>query len=292
MKGNLHPRNKHQGRYHFEILAEKFPDLKTFLSYNRHQEISIDFANPKAVKVLNQALLITIYGLKFWDIPDQFLCPPIPNRADYIHYLADLIGTPRPDNPVHVLDIGSGANCIYPLLGYLEYNWNVVGTESNPVSYQAAKTILDQNSIPPTKIEIRLQPDPTKIFHHMIQPGEFYHATLCNPPFHASAEEAAGVNLKKWRNLGKAAVTNFGGQHSELWCPGGEVAFVSQMIEESAHYKNQCRWFTSLLSKKTSLNPIYDFLRKRKVNEWKTIEMEQGQKKGRFVAWTFLQEDR
>lgn len=38
---------------------------------------------------------------------------------------------------------------------------------------------------------------------------------------------------------------NFGGQQQELWCEGGEVAFITQMIAESQQFGRQVKWFTS-----------------------------------------------
>ena len=291
-KGILHPRNRHQGRYDFQQLKLLHPELVQYLGLNHHQEETIDFSVPEAVKALNRALLKQYYGIIHWDIPTDYLCPPIPGRADYIHFLADLLaeqnGGVVPRGPqVRVLDIGVGANCIYPILGHLEYHWSFVGADIDRVAIQSAKKMVEANPSLHGSIEIRLQ-DTKHIFKNMIQKGEFFDLTLCNPPFHASAEEANEVNRRKWRNLGKAAVANFGGQNHELWCEGGEVAFVSQMIEESAEMPKSCFYFSSFVSKEASLSPIYDLLRKMKVTKWQTIEMAQGQKKSRFVAWTFL----
>ncbi|MGZ5191974.1 MAG: RlmF-related methyltransferase, partial [Flavisolibacter sp.] len=88
-KSTLHPRNKHQDRYHFEELIADCPDLKPFVAINKFNIETIDFTNPKAVKTLNRALLKHFYKIDHWDIPENYLCPPIPGRADYIHNIAD-----------------------------------------------------------------------------------------------------------------------------------------------------------------------------------------------------------
>jgi 23S rRNA (adenine1618-N6)-methyltransferase len=90
-KSNLHPRNKHRERYDFKQLINSCPELAQFVKLNNYNTESIDFFNPEAVKALNKALLKHFYGVNFWDIPKHYLCPPIPGRADYIHYAADLL---------------------------------------------------------------------------------------------------------------------------------------------------------------------------------------------------------
>ena len=100
--------------------------------------------------------------------------------------------------------------------------------------------------------------------------------------------------MRKLRNIGKQKsgkpTLNFGGQNNELWCEGGELAFITNMIYESAHFETQCLWFTVLVSKKENLKPLYNHLKKVKAFDVKTIDMEQGNKTSRFIAWTFLDE--
>jgi 23S rRNA (adenine1618-N6)-methyltransferase len=292
-KGELHRRNRHHGLYDFPELQDLVPELGKYVKPNHAGIASIDFAEPKAVKLLNQALLRKFYGVKTWDIPDDYLCPPIPGRADYIHYAADLLASSNggqipTGKHVRVLDIGVGANCVYPIIGSQEYGWSFIGTEMDEGAFRSASTIVAQNSNLSPFIEIRKQANSLKIFDGMIREDESFDLSICNPPFHSSAEEANEVSSRKWRNLGKAAVANFGGKSNELWCPGGEVAFVSQMIQESVLKPKACLWYTSLVSKEASLGEIYGALRSAKVAEWRTIEMAQGQKKSRFVAWTFV----
>jgi 23S rRNA (adenine1618-N6)-methyltransferase len=76
----FHPKNKHHGKYDFKTLIQSNPDLTSFVVVNEFGTETIDFANPDAVKMLNKALLLYFYGLKNWDIPKGFLCPPIPGR--------------------------------------------------------------------------------------------------------------------------------------------------------------------------------------------------------------------
>jgi 23S rRNA (adenine1618-N6)-methyltransferase len=306
-KVNLHPRNRHRGRYDFAQLELVLPELKAFLMANRFDanELTIDFANPLAVKTLNAALLKQFYGVNAWTIPPDYLCPPIPGRADYLHHAADLLAESAgsidgeiPRGPtIHVLDIGVGANCIYPLIGHHEYGWHFVGTDVDAVAIASASQMVKANAGLSEEIEFRLQTSPEKIFDGIFKAGDRFDIVICNPPFHASAADAAAGSLRKWKNLGKARTAetkpnlNFGGQAVELWCEGGEAGFVSRMVAESAQRKKQVLWFSSLVSKEENLPAIYDALKKVGAHKVKTIDMAQGQKKSRIVAWTFMSGD-
>ncbi|HQF47766.1 MAG TPA: RlmF-related methyltransferase, partial [Flavobacterium alvei] len=149
-KTNLHPRNQHRMGYNFEELIALCPELQPYVSINEHNIKTIDFSNPQAVKALNKALLIANYDIQNWDIPSTNLCPPIPGRVDYIHYIADLLasnnnGTIPEGENVQVLDIGIGANCIYPILGNTVYGWSFVGTEIDEKAIQNCKKIIEAN---------------------------------------------------------------------------------------------------------------------------------------------------
>ncbi len=281
----MHPRNRHQGRYDFKLLIKALPELSRFIITKFGNE-TIDFTDPHAVKTLNRALLMSMYGISYWDIPDQFLCPPIPGRADYIHTVADLVKGKR-DSSVRVLDIGTGANCIYPLIGNAEYSWRFVATDIDQEAVKNSQQIVAKNNLS-DQIEIRFQGDQKKIFDGIIRPDEKFHLTMCNPPFHGSPEEARLGTERKWKNLGKKGkALNFGGKGHELWCPGGELAFVTSMIRESKTFGNQCQWFTSLVSKEEYLKDFGKILKENDARESRVLKMEQGQKKSRVLAWTF-----
>lgn len=284
----MHPKNKHQDRYDFKQLISQTPALKNHVLINEFGIETIDFSNPASVKELNRSLLKSFYGISNWDIPDNFLCPPVPGRADYIHYVSDLLENPK-DQSVVGLDIGVGANCIYPIIGRAEYGWKFVGSEIHPSALNGAQRNVANNQLLREGVEIRAQKLKDFIFKGIIQPKDRFHFTMCNPPFHASAEDAAAATERKNKNLGlKKQTLNFGGKPNELWCPGGEFGFVSQMIAESAFYKNQVLWFTTLISKKDHLSGLQERLKREKPYEMRVIEMAQGQKVSRILAWTFV----
>lgn len=291
-RNELHPRNKHNGQYDFALLTASYPPLRKFVSLNPYGLQTINFFNPHAVKALNKALLISCYGIRYWDIPKDYLCPPIPGRADYIHYIADLIGIGQPETRKRrCLDIGVGANCIYPIIGCTEYGWTFVGTDIDPVSIENARKIVTCNPVLAHQIELRLQKESRHIFEGILLKDEFFDVTICNPPFHSSAEEAETSTLRKLSSLkGKRiskAELNFGGRANELWCEGGELRFLLNMIAESSKYRENCRWFTSLVSKEKNLEKLTGKLKSVNVAEYKVIEMHQGTKSSRILAWRF-----
>jgi 23S rRNA (adenine1618-N6)-methyltransferase len=293
----LHPRNKHRERYNFKQLVDTCPALAAFVKLNKYDDESIDFFDAAAVKMLNKALLKHYYNINYWDIPQNYLCPPIPGRADYIHYAADLLGSKNngiipTGNKIKCLDIGTGANCIYPIIGINEYDWSFTGSDIDPVAIEAANKIIELNPVLKGTIELRLQTKAANIFTRIIQKDERFDLTLCNPPFHASASEARAGTLKKLNNLKRRKITkpvlNFGGSNNELWCKGGLERFVQIMITESKQFADSCFWFTALISKSDYLENIYESLKKAGAAEAKTIPMGQGNKISRIVAWTFL----
>ncbi|MFA0569213.1 23S rRNA (adenine(1618)-N(6))-methyltransferase RlmF [Vibrio gallaecicus] len=333
----LHPRNQHTGRYDFSLLVKALPELAEHLIKNPSGEDTVNFSDPVAVKLLNKALLAHHYGVKHWDIPVGYLCPPIPGRADYIHRVADLLNSEcedglYPHKSVKAFDVGVGANCIYPIIGATEYNWKFTGSDVDPLSIKAANFIAESNPTLKGKIRCKLQHSEDFIFKGIIAHNERYDVTICNPPFHSSLEEAEKGSQRKIDNLaanrakksgqatanfdrskldsnklgknkfGKNAapmtnkeqpisgkpVLNFGGQKSELWCEGGEAEFVSKMARESRKFSTQVLWFTTLLSKKDNVEILRKELDRQQVKQVKVVEMSQGQKVSRFVAWTFM----
>jgi len=294
-RSKLHPRNQHKNGYDFNLLTTEHPALQPFVITTPAGTQSIDFSDNKAVKTLNQALLKAHYNVDFWDIPEHNLCPPIPGRVDYIHYLADLLSDDNQQNiplgkQIKVLDIGTGANLVYPLTGMHEYKWHFTGTDIDAASIKIAKQIAQFNGL---KITLKHQKNAASIFNGVVNQKELYHLTLCNPPFHASAEEASKGSERKWKNLGKAPsnALNFGGHNNELWCDGGEVKFISNMIKESENFAEQVMWFTSLVSKKDNIAALEEVLKVHPIAEYKIVDMAQGQKISRFIAWSYFDKD-
>ncbi len=244
---------------------------------------SLDFTERKALLLLNRTLLRRDYRLRHWDVPEGHLVPPLPGRLDYIHALADLT-----DNPETVLDIGTGASLIYPVLGVMEYGWHFVGTDISERAVKVASAIARMNEPLKKYIVVRRQSDPGSIFRGVVREGERYGATMCNPPFYESRGDAEAAGRKKWTKLGRQnSGLSFGGSDSELWTPGGERRFLRDMIRESPAFGSQIEWFTTLVSKRGYLDAAQSELERVGAGEVRIIPMEQGNKKSRVLAWRF-----
>ena len=299
-KVRLHIRNKNRERYDLEALVTAVPELKEYIKPSKSGEDSVDFANPVAVKLLNKALLSHYYGVKNWDFPEENLVPPIPGRADYIHYMADLLGQtnfgeiPTGDK-IKCLDIGVGANCIYPIIGVTEYGWSFIGSDIDPKSIESATNIVNSNPSLEGNVECRLQENSTAIFEGILNTDEKIDFSICNPPFHSSTEEAEKSSRRKVKNLsGKKVVRpelNFAGISNELTCEGGEHAFIHNMIKESEQFGKNCYWFSTLVSKKSNLKGIYKVLNDMEATGIKTIPIGTGNKSSRIIAWSFLSKE-
>lgn len=284
----MHPNNKHTEDYNFKVLIDAHSELATFVFTNAHETETIDFANPKAVLALNTAILKHSYNLSDWNIPEGYLCPPIPGRADYIHHIADLLKTDGVSKNIKGLDIGMGANCIYPILGVQIKNWQMVGSDINDTAVKAAQANIDSNKQLAKTIEIRHQKNNANIFKGIIQPGEYFNFTMCNPPFYSSEKEATDETKRKQKNLAYSADAkrNFGGQANELWCNGGEALFLKRIIKQSTDFKKQVGVFSSLVSKSEHLSKLIKLLTKLGA-EYDTIKMQHGNKKTRILVWKF-----
>lgn len=296
-KVELHLRNAHRQRYPLEELIMGCPELSAFVNPNSYNDLSINFHDSKAVLALNKALLMRYYGITWWQIPKNYLCPPIPGRADYIHNVADVLATSNhgkipTGNAVTCLDIGVGANCVYPIIGNHSYGWSFIGSDVDKAAIQSASAIVANNSALNGKVSIRLQPNASHIFQGVLTKDDCIDMVVCNPPFHASLKDAQKGTVQKLSRLHQKhiqkAELNFGGQGYELWCIGGEAQFIETMITESKSFGKTCLWFSTLVSKSSNLPRILAKLEATQATEIRTVSMGQGNKISRLVAWTFL----
>lgn len=294
VKHRHHLRNRFKERYDLEDLVKYEPGLANYIVDTKGGK-SVDFSNSNAVRLLNRSLLKSAYGIKYWDLPEDSLSPPIPGRLDYVHAAADLlIGEETPIEDVTqdftVLDIGTGASLIYPILFHYEYGWKSVATDINPASLNSAQTIIDQNDFNPS-IKLSRQKTGDNFFESIVEENMRFDLVVCNPPFFKNQEEAQAATRRKNRNIhGKKVdetVRNFKGLDKELIYPGGEKKFLSGMIRESVRFKNQILWFSSLVSNKSLVSHVKSEMAMAKPDEWGVKDLSHGNKASRMVYWSF-----
>ena len=243
-------------------------------------------------------MLLQHYKLDHYQLPIGHLCPAVPGRADYLCHVKTLLDEHSPESndntSYRVLDIGAGANCIYPIIGAQLFNWQMVGADIHSDAVASAKEIVAATKGLKNNIEIRHQKDNANIFTGIIKEDEYFDVTICNPPFHTSEIEANKGTMRKLANISKdkdyafrqELVQNFGGKANELWCNGGEALFIKRMIKQSLKHKHQVGVFTTLVSNKEHLNKLYKQLDKAKASH-KTVVMHIGNKNSRMLAWSF-----
>lgn len=292
----MHPNNPHTNGYNIPQLVSANPALEKYTFTNKFKTLTIDFSDSNAVFELNKALLFHHYKLEYYSIPENYLCPAIPGRADYLFYINDLIDALDHKKPTQIkgLDIGVGANCIYPILGASLFKWQMVGSDIDAIAVEAATKNINSNPSLKQYIEVRHQKTNANLFEGAILENEYFHFTMCNPPFYASEDKANKIAFQKLKNLNPDKTIaelkrNFRGQSNELWCNGGEALFIKRMIKQSVSFKTQVGFFTTLVSKKEHLNTFYKQLKKLKATH-QTIKMSQGNKISHLLIWHFNEE--
>jgi len=294
IKSTLHKRNRHRAQYDFEKLTAVNPKLDTYVHKNKYGTLSIDFFNAHAVKALNTALLLYHYDLQYWDIPKKYLCPAVPGRADYIHYVADLFPEKKRRSALRCLDIGVGANCVYPIVGTTEYGWEFIGTDIDKDALRSAQKIIDNNPTLKNKVTLRHQENSEFILRTVIDTKERFDLLLTNPPFHASKKEADKAALRKLNNLKgkgfKETKLNFEGQSNELWTEGGEQKFITKLIHDTYMFRKALHWCTCLVSKEKTLAVCERKFKKIGAVEKRILEIGTANKKTRILAWRWKKE--
>ena len=290
----MHAQNPYGNRYDLKRLTKHYHALEKFIVLNPSGEETIDFSSSEAVFALNKSMLLADFKLGDYELPSGYLIPPVPGRLDYLLHVRDFLTEKfnvSENSQLNGLDMGSGANGIYCILGAQYFNWKMVGSETDAKAVEIANANIQKTKGLNDKIEIRHQQDKGSLFKNTIQANEQFDFVVCNPPFHSSKEEALKGSLRKVKNLGGYAVKekfllNFEGQANELWCNGGEVLFIKRLIKESVGFKNQVKVFSTLVAKSESVAAIKKQLSKVKAN-FEVIPMALGNKKGRYVMWWF-----
>ncbi|GFZ46189.1 hypothetical protein JCM24511_04436 [Saitozyma sp. JCM 24511] len=298
----MHPKNPYAtNKPNFAQLASRYPDFAPFVTVGSDGYASIDFQDAAALRTLTRCLLKEDWKLDV-DLREDRLVPTLANRLDYLLHILDLhdylaksrtsaVRTDGPSSdslgveaPLRVLDIGTGAVAIYPLLlRCLRPSAEIVGTELDETSLTHAQSVLLSNSIPPSSIRLERPTSTDRILFPLFRPDTApFDFTVCNPPFFASEEEMREGQDRKAESA-HAAPTAAG---NELITEGGEVRFVGTMIEESMQVGDRCRWYTSLIGRYSSLAPLVDLLRKHQVDNYFIKSIKQARTARWILGWS------
>lgn len=285
----MHPRNIYsKSPPDFKILAEKFEYLRRFAKETSSGNFSLNFKDPGALRALTCALLEQDFGLKL-NIPLDRLIPTVPLRLNYILWIEDLLSCLSKvyrHGTVRGFDVGTGASCIYPLLGAKLNGWHFLATEVDESSVSFAEENVKSNGL---ESKIRVKQVTHNSFLRVPLQHEEHHAfdfCMCNPPFFVSEFEASHGTTRSEKRPQPAGICT--GTQTETVTGGGEVEFVKEMIKDSLILKEQISWYTSMLGKKSSLSLILAYLQDNNVKTITTTEFCQGQTMRWGVGWSFL----
>lgn len=330
----IHPKNKYsENPPDFSLLASLYPSFETYVFYSRDGRPRIDWTDFNATRELTRVLLLHDHGINWW-IPDGQLCPTVPNRSNYIHWLEDLLASdviPKPhssNDKVRGFDIGTGANCIYPLLGASLLGWSFVASDITDIALEWAERNVQSNphisnlieirkvrcceELPPIQesndeervfggesgIEVReggneAEASSSATFDVPAATDRSYHGPpiLINVVREGETFDFCMCNPPFFENIEEGGLnpkTSCGGTHKEMVCHGGEKAFITRIIEDSVSLKESFRWYTSMVGRKINLKFLISKLREVGATIVKTTEFVQGQTCRWGLAWSFL----
>uniref|UniRef100_A0A672JBD1 U6 small nuclear RNA (adenine-(43)-N(6))-methyltransferase n=1 Tax=Salarias fasciatus TaxID=181472 RepID=A0A672JBD1_SALFA len=280
---SMHPRNRYKDKPpDFAYLASKYPDFQQHVHTSLAGRPVVNFKEPEAVRALTCTLLKEDFGLTI-QIPLERLIPTVPLRLNYIHWVEDL--TDGQKQPRRGIDIGTGASCIYPLLGATMNGWYFLATEVDDICFDYATKNVEQNNLSEL-VKVVKVPQKTLLMDALKEETEIvYDFCMCNPPFFANQLEAKGVNSRNSRRPPPSSV-NTGGV-TEIMAEGGELEFVKRIIHDSLQLKKRLRWYSCMLGKKCSLAPLKEELRKQGVPKVTHTEFCQGRTMRWALAWSF-----
>ena len=304
----MHPLNPYRDRRpDYRALSKLYPD-----ELGPHvRDGAIDYRSADAARALTTVLLRNDFGVD-WTMPRDRLCPPVPNRLNYICWLSELLALRAPTRePVRGIDIGTGASLIYPALGVSAMGWSFLATEIDEYSLQSARGIIERNSWH-SRVDLRhvaCKNASTGPLRAALRDDDGnFDFVMTNPPFFASIDE-----------LSPNPHTACAASAAELVTPGGEVAFVSALIRDSLALGSRVRWcvrpwslgrtgarkrgegaarwptsqhnlrirYTSMLGRRRSLKPLLRRLRDDGVQNVRTTRFIQGRTRRWALAWTF-----
>ncbi|KAG5884627.1 hypothetical protein JTB14_023821 [Gonioctena quinquepunctata] len=281
----MHPRNIYKSPPDFKQLALDYPEFRGFVKQDISGKVSVDFKDLKSLRALSCTLLKKDFGLKV-SIPLNKLIPTIPLRLNYILWLEDLLSLTGKAENIIGIDIGTGASCIYPLLAAKKNKWSMVATEVDGDSISCARQNIEANALQNLIKIVKVEKD---TLLHGVESDEQYDFCMCNPPFFASTQELhPGFNS---RSLCRPKPKNsFCASVNEVVVKGGEMDFISKLINESKELGKRVQIYTTMMGHKRTLPQLKKLLREAQVTSFKDTEFCQGNTTRWGLAWTYCEQ--
>uniref|UniRef100_A0A8D8YNU1 Methyltransferase-like protein 16 n=1 Tax=Cacopsylla melanoneura TaxID=428564 RepID=A0A8D8YNU1_9HEMI len=310
----MHPRNRYVVPPNFKQLAIEYPEFRKHLQQDLSGKLKFNFHDAEALRIFSTTLLHKDFGLTV-DIPPHCLVPTLPLRLNYILWIEDLLQANQFEGPVHGIDIGSGASCVYPLLACHTNSWSMLALECDPVSVDYARRNVQQNNLQELISVKHTSSSDNSHLESYLEPNVSYTFTMCNPPFFASSDDLnwehgrekndskqleSGKheidcdesslnkrNRSRNRNKRRKPPPNAQtGNKTELIAQGGEVSFVEKMIQDNIDLR-QIKIFTTMLGHKSSFIRVKQFLMEHPlVKQVSSTEFCQGNTMRWGLAWT------
>lgn len=278
----MHPRNVYKEKKpNFQALAVKYPEFQCHTSQEISGKVTLNFKDPDALRALSTVLLKEDFGLDV-HIPADRLVPTIPLRLNYIHWIEDMLKTTWNDE-IKGIDVGTGASCIYPLLGSRMNGWKFLASEQDEQSVASATKNVEQNGLQHLITIQKVEMD-SGLKELLDGNGGSYDFCMCNPPFFGSQEEVDGQFQREGRSKPHSTSTA-SSMESITW--GGEFCFVNRLIKDSLQLRDTVRVYTSMVGKKLNLAALKDELRNYKVPKISSTEFCQGKTMRWGLAWSF-----
>ena len=239
----------------FLLLIKEFPELKKYIlkqDKDKKEEIAFDWSNNDLSLLMTKSILNYYFNIKYYHIPKGYLIPPIPSRLNYLNLIKSLLTSKYNGNIINDIigiDIGTGANIIYPILGNSLFKWKFICTEINDEAYNNAKIILQKNNLE-QNITLIKQKNKNNIFLGILNQENKYSFSICNPPYYDYETEIKLDDKKRDNEF------NF----DEVYYKQGEFGFFKRYFEESICYKKNVFLFTILIGKKSNAENIYDII--------------------------------
>lgn len=358
----------------FHDFAEQYPDFREAwdeLKQRRRGETLSESSSSRSFSThvdsafnvaLTRAILCHNFDLSLPSMPEGYLCPPVPNRLNYVLWLNHLLEQssdeqcfeqePSPSDASRGIgiDIGCGASCIFPLLLTTDRFNPTMGKYANSASSECSSrwtflaTDIDEQSIQSAAINVKangledrieltlvsksrrqmleeesdansLESGTTHTAFPKNAPGPVMNVVaayaqvvdskktklldvdtsgrsinngpakfdfcMTNPPFYATEEEATTDRKGDGRSRTDMNV-------GEGVYPGGEIQFVRDMITDSRELTDSITWYTSMVSKKSSLVELKRELRSQLGRgAVRTATFVQGKTTRWGIAWTY-----